>query len=543
MRLKPKCAVLLVIVLALGAQHAVGQNMSTAPTIIPPPPSLAARLRQALPFPEASLSRKMALSLGVGYSPARGFYLLTGAEAAEAPTRAEALRRTLRGTPQDAPRYELLARYERYLGHEALATRAFTQAAALYLRQAQECSSQSRARTDDALVGRSRALAEVEQSRQAEVELRQALMHHPRAWRLWDALGQTQLEQAESAASHARHGDSAAIAQALRLDGEAHVCLNCAVKVGPRQGLAYAARGEFLGFGHPSPVNQVKRLRGLTAPPFETSIPSTAVADFRRAARLMSNDPYAIAYPVWQEVSELGFFRLHLPFPSQAAWRAMPASTRRSAREALLRLTKLSQDRDGRLARQADVALGFLLYETQRAVRPSEAALRLGPSGPDHQGAAEMLMHVMSLEGQSQALSSFCQAEAHKRDTPRLHVIAAWAEAQQTHWPQAWTQIERALALEPADPTDLLTLTVITLKAGGDAVDLAEAGALLGRAEQELRSAQPSDPRREEYRVTHAYYLAFDGEVNAAEEELRAVISKNPQDAGAAKGLALLKKQ
>ena len=125
MRLKSNCAVLLVIILTLRAPHASGQNMAMAPTITSPPPFQAARLRQALPFPEASLSHKMALSLGIGFSPARGFYLLTGAEAAEAPMRAEALHRTLRGTPQDAPRYELLAQYERYLGHEARATRAF----------------------------------------------------------------------------------------------------------------------------------------------------------------------------------------------------------------------------------------------------------------------------------------------------------------------------------------------------------------------------------------------------------------------------------
>ena len=505
MKPTPVCAILLISVLTLRASHSSGQNMAMAPTITSPPPFQAERLRQALPFPEASLSQKMALSLGIDFSPTRGFYLLMGAEAAEAPLRAETLRRTFRGTPQDAPRYELLARYERFLGHDAHAARAFTQAAALYLRQARERSSQSQVLTEDALAGRSRALAEIGQSGQAEVELSQALKHHPRAWRLWDALGLTQSEQAEAVASHARHGDSAAIPQALRLDRAAHTCFDRAVEVGPRQGLAYAARGQFLGFGHPSLLDQVKRLRGGAAPPFETNIPSAALADFRRAARLMPNDPYAIAYPVWQEVSELGFFRLHLPFPSQAAWRAMPASTRRTAHEALLRLTKLSQDRDGRLARRADVALGFLLYETQRSVGPAEAALHLGLSGPDYQGAAEMLMHIMSLEGQNRALASFCQAEAHRKDTPRLHMIAAWGEAQQSHWPQAHAQMERALTLEPGDSTDLLTLAVVLLKAGGGAAGLAEAGALLGSPEQGLRLAQPSDPRREEYRVTHAY--------------------------------------
>jgi len=68
----------------------------------------------------------------------------------------------------------------------------------------------------------------------------------------------------------------------------------------------------------------------------------------------------------------------------------------------------------------------------------------------------------------------------------------------------------------------------LTLKAGGGAADLAEAGALLGRADQGLRLVQHSDPRREEYRVTHAYYLALNGEMNAAEDELRVVISEDP---------------
>ena len=102
--------------------------------------------------------------------------------------------------------------------------------------------------------------------------------------------------------------------------------------------------------------------------------------------------------------------------------------------------------------------------------------------------------------------------------------------------------MKRVLALESGDPTDLLTLAVVTLKAGEGAVGLAEVGALLARADQELRLVQPSDPRREEYRVTHAYYLALSGEMNAAEEELRAVISEDPQDVGAAKGITLLEK-
>ncbi len=541
----PTWAVLLTTILTLGmAGTVLGQDTATSATITLPLPLLSAHLRHTLPLPKASLSRKMALSLGVIYSPTRGFYLLTGAEAADAPLRAKALQRSLQGIPQDAPRYELLARYERYMGQQAQATQAFTQAAALYQRQAQQRSLHFPVLAENVLAGRSRALAEIGQSRKAKAEMRQALIHRPHAWKLWDALGQTQSEQAGTLVSHARHGDRTAITQALRLNAEARSCFNHAVKVGPRQGHAYAARGEFLGFDQPSLVDDVRRLRGTNVPSFETRIPSSALADFRQAARLLPNDPYAVAYPVWQEVSELGFFQLHLPFPSQAAWHAMPASTRRAAQAALLRLRLISQGQDEQLARRADVALGFLLYETQRSVVPAERTLRQGLPGPDHQEAAEMLMHIMGLEDQMQALALFCQAEARKRNTPRLYLIAAWAEVQQAHWPQARAQVERALTLEPGDPVDLIMLAVITLKAGVGAASVQEAGVLLGKAEEGVAHTQPPNliaVECEEYQVTHAFYLALSGHLDAAKAELQAVLDQNPQNESAVKGLAVLK--
>ena len=541
----PTWATLLTTILTLGVAGTVlGQDTATSATIALPSPLLSAHLRHTLPLPKASLSRKMALSLGVIYSPTRGFYLLAGAEVADAPLQAKALRRSLQGIPQDASRYELLARYERYMGQQAQATQAFTQAATLYQRQARQRSAYSPVLADNALAGRSRALTESGQARKAAAELRQTLIHRPQAWRLWDALGQALSEQAETMASQARHGNRTAITQALRLDEEARSCFNRAVNVGPRQGLAYAARGEFLGFDQPNLIDDVRRLRGANVPPFETRIPSSALADFRQAARLLPNDPYAVAYPVWQEVSELGFFQLHLPFPSQAAWQAMRASTRRAVRAALLRLRRLSQGQDEQLARRADVALGFLLYETQRSVVPAERTLRQGLPGPDHQEAAEMLMRIMGLEDQVQALALFCQAEARKRNTPRLHLIAAWAEVQQARWPQARAQVERALTLEPGDPVDLIMLAVITLKAGVGAAGVQEAGVLLGKAEEGVAHTQPPNliaVEREEYHVTHAFYLALSGHLDAAKAELQAVLDQNPQNEVAAKGLAVLK--
>ncbi len=155
-----------------------------------------------------------------------------------------------------------------------------------------------------------------------------------------------------------------------------------------------------------------------------------------------------------------------------------------------------------------------------------------------------MLMHIMGLEDQVQALALFCQAEARKRNTPRLHLIAAWAEVQQARWPQARAQVERALTLEPGDPVDLIMLAVITLKAGVGAAGVQEAGVLLGKAEEGVAHTQPPNliaVEREEYHVTHAFYLALSGHLDAAKAELQAVLVQSPQNKAAAKGLAVLK--
>lgn len=191
---------------------------------------------------------------------------------------------------------------------------------------------------------------------------------------------------------------------------------------------------------------------------------------------------------------------------------------------------------------RADVALGFLLYETQREVAPAETVLRLGLAGPDHQEAGEMLMHVMALERQSQELVRFCGAEERRQDTPRLHLIAAGAETWRRLWPQATEQVRRALEMEPDDPTDLLTLAVLVLKADGGPKSLAEAGGLFTKAERGLALVPTSDPGWEEYRVSHAYYLALRGDAEAARRELKTVAASDPHDQGATAGLRLLGK-
>ena len=504
-----------------------------------PESQFSARLRQALPLPEASLDRKMALSLGISFSPVRGFYMSLGAEAVEARPRAEVLRRILRRVPRDAGGYEILGGYEAYLGDKAQAQRDYVEAAALY-RQQMVTHGAPREEKEVSLVGLSRSLNRAGRTLEAETLIRRGLKAHLRSWRLWDALGQVQMEQAQAGVSGS--DPQTAAGQALRHDRDACASFDRAVTLAPKQGMAYAARAEFRGFDHPDLLNAIRRQHGEKLPPFNASVLPSALADFQHAARLLPDDPYAIAYPVWLDVSAEGFFLLHLPFPSQAAWNAMPTSTRRAARDAIQRLTRLARGH-GRLALRADIALGFLLYETQREVAPAEADLRRGLAGPDHQEAAEMLMHIMSLENQDRKLAAFCQAESLRRETPRLHLIAAWAEKQQAHWSQAQTQAARALILEPCDPTDLLTLAAITLKADTGQSGLAKASTLLMWVQQGLQDASQLDTtsvEREEYRVIHAYSLALSGDIGVAEQEMRTVLTDDPNASGAAQGLAIV---
>lgn len=474
----------------------------------------------------------MGNSIGIDFSPARGFHMALGAETAEMRPHATLLRRSLIGQARDASSYALLGRYDDFLGETAQKKQDDRVAAALYARQAAS-RNLPRAERQQALVAESRVLAEAGRGPEAEAKLRQALKRHPQAWRLWAALGEAEEDEAQARAAQTTHAGAAA--QALRLDQEAQADYNQAVNLAPKQGMAYALRGDFDG-DHQFLRDELRH-PGHTPPLFGAAAPSV-LADFQQAARLLPQSPYAIAYPVWTELSSEGFFKLHLPFPSLAAWHAMPAGVRSDTLDAIQRLTRLSHA-TGPVARQADVALGFLLFESQRKAAPAEAVLRRGLSGQEQEAAAEMLMHILSM-GQDQALAAFCLSQAHKRNTPRLHLIAAWAEIHQGHLPQAKVQVEEAQALEPGDAADLLLLAALALKEG--TLSLVEGRLLLGRASESLHTppVNPPPDEREEHPLIHAYFLALSGDSGAAERELRSVLAVDPRNAGAANGLAIL---
>ena len=509
-----------------------GQSAVTAaPTALPP--AVSARLRQALPLPLTSLFRRMGDSIGVDFTPTRGFHMALGAETAELRPRAALLRRSLKGQARDASGYELLGRYDDFLGEAAQKKQDYGEAATLYARQATS-GNLPHAEREQSLAALSRVLGEAGRGPEAERELCQALEKRPQAWRLWAALGEVQEDEAQARAAETTRAGAAA--QALRLDQEAQANFDRAVKLAPKQGMAYALRGDFDG------DHQFLRdeLRHPGQTPLFGDVAPSVLADFKQAARLLPQ-PYAIAYPVWNELSTEGFFRLHLPFPSLAAWHAMPAGVRSDTLNAIQRLTRLSQG-TGPVARQADVALGFLLFESQHKAAPAEAVLRQGRSGLEQEAAAEMLIHIMGIERQDQALAAFCLNQATERNTPRLHLVAAWAEIDQGHWPQAKVQVEEAQALEPGDATDLLLLAALTLKEEGE-VSLIVGKLLLGRADESLKHAPKPDlppDEREEYPLIHAYFLALSGDSGAAERELRSVLAVDPQNAGAANGLAIL---
>lgn len=71
---------------------------------------------------------------------------------------------------------------------------------------------------------------------------------------------------------------------------------------------------------------------------------------------------------------------------------------------------------------------------------------------------------------------------------------------------------------------------------------------LLRRADESFKhesfkhAPKPGLPpeEREEYPLVHAYLLALSGDSGAAQRELRSVLAADPQNAGAAKGLAIL---
>ena len=504
-----------------------------------------ARLRALTPFPRALL-RRMSLSVGQNYAPDTGaaFYW----DAREPDAELDDVRAALRGSASDAARYLRIGELYAGIGDKPQASAAFAKAADLYKGQVQRSPHSAALKTEYG-----RALAGAGQADEAQAQLRQAVRLDPARWQAWAALGRVLGDKARqckpaSGASPDVKPTSAASAVLPPMDArtqalwkQALACLDKAVALALRQPLMYALRGCYTGryavARHDASIHN--QLAGLS--------------DYMQAARLSRRDPYLISLAAWFAYSDYGIRRFkNEDHDNFAVWKIMPDAGRQTMRAMRGRVEALTHDPDAHVAARAYTGLGWLEYEFHdvpagQAQTHLRRALVLYPRLRD---AARVLMHTFAIEDEWPAFAAFCADQAalspcaiSDRDA-RLTLINAFAceRAGQTEKALA---LARSAASKSQDAATLLTLATLRLKHSDDPDNLKRAGETLDRCETLLNASGstsvsntplpdtslPDD--RADYGLLRGLYLALNGHVPEARQQIAQTMQADPDNAAA----------
>jgi tetratricopeptide (TPR) repeat protein len=493
------------------------------------------KLRQVIDLPMQSLWSKMGLTLGFSFSPAQGFHMQM--QVLDLTAEVAALRQRLARYPDDARAHQRLGDLYAEEGDAGSARQEYARAVALYRRQAQAGHAGGRLLAEfGAALGQTGADAE------AESVLRRAVRTSPREWRAWAALADLQEGRARKMLTGQKPGPEQ-IAEAQRLLGDARQDYDRAVAAAPLEPRVYARRAMFLSDSLGWLESLIQAARSGTEPSFQIRIPAQAIADFTRAARLMHSDPYAAATLAWNRFFYLaGRHGGRAGLSTAALWQSLTEAEKRPNRQIMTRLEQMARVKDRRAAARALTALGFLQYETfepqnvARAQMNLRRALALDSRRPD---AAEMLMHIYALEHEYPELAALAEDRLRRQDSPRLHVIAAYAEFKRDRPDAAEAQLNAALKREPRDFAINLALAAVVLKQGSGSGRLAEAAEYLQAAAASLGTAN-SPGARPEYLALHGIYLVRAGDVAEARREFDEAQRLNPSDPEAKQALAAI---
>ena len=486
--------------------------------------SKAAKLRQSIRPPFASLIEKMSLTMGLSYSPDLGYVILRERPDLSA-TIAETTKTLGRG-PEDAPRYARLGALYRAEGNLASAQDAYRRSRDLYRVLLARDPGNGRL-----IAACSLTLLRLGGSEEAASKLRHA---DKKDAEIQTALGQVLEEQA--AAWLRRLPTHPNLAQAS-LD-EAAVCFDKATRLAPNCPSVWAIRGLFRAFSRPQMQAHIDTLRlKLSTTPGMTVSPE-GLADYEQAARLSPQDPYAAAMPVWLDIAY--FAETHDTDMANAE--NVPKVTvraRQRARDVVLRLKALTQAKDSRLAAQAWTALAWVQFEfygdAPGAIHSLIRALRDDPSRQD---AADYLLHVAAVIHNYPLLAALCRRESSHDHSTRLHLILAYADTKIAQYEEAKGQLEVAHQQEPQDLDIRIALTAFLMKRG-DPTDLARVGKLIDQtASALLGTASPSQVS--EYEALKGIFCALRDEPEQARNFLQIALKTDPANPQAKEALAAL---
>jgi tetratricopeptide (TPR) repeat protein len=516
------------------------------------PPAVKEQLRKLSRLPTVSLQLKFGLNSMEG--------LLFEAEDVDPEVEVANLRKSMKGTPDDAQRYcelaKLLSRLEpgNPAGKEAL-----DKSIELFRKriEAQPTNCQALAEFGEALhlAGR---------DDEAESVLRNAVRTVPDAWQPWLALaGQLQasantvLLSTNDAGKNSAKAASNTILQskpspdqierAQKLMAESMTCFDKAVAAAPTEPMVYERRGA----GRCTRSSFEAMLKLARGEETNTTIIASsfldlqAQVDFRKAVELNPRNYRTIGAMIMMEV--MGASSLSGKAISSANnWESMPEESKNVVREGMTRLQKLGEDPDKKVAAGAIGLEGTMRFVILGDAPRSEASLRRAIElNPARDKCWEMLMAMLAISGQNQELADLCEQRVKRKDNAENRFLLAKARERLGQFDRAETQLQTVLKTSPDYINALGGMAALLLK-HDDLDSLRQAALDLKRAEDlvaKLRPEEQKDDLKSDLLFTHALYNGLTGETESARKLLREILNYDKEYEGAQTALDALGRQ
>lgn len=451
----------------------------------------------------------------------------------------------------------------------------YDEAKAAYAQAARGWSEQIKARPEDAdlLVRLGLSLNGAGQDAEAEARLRRAVAVAPRSADAWIALGKVLLSEATGAVLPSGMSMSFSGAQVQQTAGDAEImqqrpaedaiaraqasldgaraAYDRAVEVAPQDPNAYDQRIGFrMGEGFTramlealradATATRIAAMRGGAQGMAQGMFSPASSPDLRQIAHLRPDDVQALGAAALFEI--IGFARREAEAGHQneitQLWPLLPEEARASVRFSMERLQVLARP-DTRGGAEASEALGILQYlagQGEDAQKSLRRAIGLDPSRDQAWG---LLTSILRESNRFDAMAVLLEEQVRHADTAanRLTLAKAYDKLGQTE--RVGEQVRAALAREPGDLSANLALAVLLMR-GGDA-SLARAGEQMAQVARLLAPpAEPSQLQTVDYAVLRGFYLALNGQPDAARAQLQAALKSEADNQSAQQALAAL---
>ena len=468
-----------------------------------PSPTIAAKLRRLVPFPEATLGPKMELNFGLGFSWEQGYYFFR--QSSDYAVQVVAIRRQMTGGVADAAQYRRLGNLYEAAGLRGKSNAAYRQSEAI-------CWNALRRSPHDglALAEYGRTLTDTHQTAKAEAFLRQAAQTMPNSPDIWLALGYVLEDEAAPKTEAAK-----------RCARDAGLAYDRAVRLAPQNPVVWAMRGKFRSRSKANPFSR------------------NGLSDYAKAASLLPDNPDAQALVATTDC--FTFEVAHHIFTSLKAAKMEPAASDHRAEMYLRRITAIAQSTQGAQSAEAYTARAWVQFEFFSDLKGAQKSLALAlRQNPRQQDAIDYQMHISTDDDVLWAAA--CRRELRRRPDTRLRIMLADADfnlaAQKPKYlREALTQMELAHAAAPHDNALRLGLAVPLLKSG-QAAGLSRAAALLGEI------PRPASPHAEvqpgDYDLTRGIAAALTGQDDEARRFLTLARQADPHNRPTMAALALL---